>query len=173
MSLDENTCTQAMKLLKETKHLLQTNVSAFGNGTVCVIGLYCPINVKIRWGKVFMWTNRIVFCLYQVDEAERFWFAFILFSIKRLSEKKQGSDDNGYTLCQILRAAKLKYVYSNFLYFVIDCFFVFRGHPHIFVFHSIVDFFKELPQFVVKAGPTLSNIYGADWENRLEVLVWQ
>lgn len=111
MSLDENTCTQAMKLLKETKHLLQTNVSAFGNGTV--------------------------------DEAERFWFAFILFSIKRLSEKKQGSDDNGYTLCQILRAAKL----------------------------NIVDFFKELPQFVVKAGPTLSNIYGADWENRLEVLV--
>ena len=112
-----------------------------------------------------------MFCLYQVDEAERFWFAFILFSIKRLSEKKQGSDDNGYTLCQILRAAKLKYVYSNFLYFVIDCFFVFRGHPHIFVFHSIVDFFKELPQFVVKAGPTLSNVYGADWENRLEVLV--
>ena len=40
-------------------------------------------------------------------------------------------------------------------------------------FHSIVDFFKELHQFVVKAGPTLSNVYGADWENRLEVLVWQ
>ncbi|KAL0007244.1 hypothetical protein SO802_008746 [Lithocarpus litseifolius] len=115
MSLDENTCTQAMKLFKETKHLLQTNVSSFGNGTL--------------------------------DEAERFWFAFVLFSIKRLSEKngdseQQGSGDNGYTLCQILRAAKL----------------------------NIVDFFKELPQFVVKAGPTLSNVYGADWENRLEVL---
>ncbi|KAL0007233.1 hypothetical protein SO802_008735 [Lithocarpus litseifolius] len=81
MSLDENTCTQAMKLFKETKHLLQTNVSAFGNGSL--------------------------------DEAERFWFAFVLFSIKRLSEKngdseQQGSGDNGYTLCQILRAAKLK-----------------------------------------------------------------
>ncbi|KAM3685776.1 hypothetical protein ACJW31_11G144100 [Castanea mollissima] len=113
MSLDENTCTQAMKLFKETKHLLQTNVSSFGNGTL--------------------------------DEAERFWFAFVLFSVKRLNEKngdseQQGSDDNGYTLCQILRAAKL----------------------------NIVDFFKELPQFVVKAGPTLSNVYGADWENRLE-----
>ena len=125
-----------------------------------------------------MLTNRFVFCLYQLDEAERFWFAFVLFSIKRLIEKngdseQQGSDDNGYTLCQILRAAKLKYVsdHSNFLYFVINCFFVFQGHPHIFVFHSIVDFFKELPQFVVKAGPTLSNVYGADWENRLEVLV--
>lgn len=38
------------------------------------------------------------------------------------------------------------------------------------MFYSIVDFFKELPQFLVKAGPVLSNIYGADWENRLEVL---
>ena len=63
-----------------------------------------------------------MFCLYQLDEAERFWFAFVLFSIKRLIEKngdseQQGSDDNGYTLCQILRAAKLKYVSdpSNFL----------------------------------------------------------
>ncbi|GMY22800.1 retinoblastoma-related protein isoform X2 [Fagus crenata] len=113
LSMDENTCTQSMKLFKETKHLLQTNISAIGNGTL--------------------------------DEAERFWFAFVLYSIKRLSEKngdseQQGSDDNGFTLCQILRAAKL----------------------------NIVDFFKELPQFVVKAGPILSNLYGADWENRLE-----
>ncbi|GMY22801.1 retinoblastoma-related protein isoform X2 [Fagus crenata] len=116
LSMDENTCTQAMKLFKETKHLLQTNISAIGNGTL--------------------------------DEAERFWFAFVLYSIKRLSEKngdseQQGSDDNGFTLCQILRAAKL----------------------------NIVDFFKELPQFVVKAGPILCNLYGADWENRPEVLV--
>lgn len=35
--------------------------------------------------------------------------------------------------------------------------------------YSIVEFFKELPQFVVKAGPVLSNLYGPDWENRLEV----
>ena len=35
-----------------------------------------------------------------------------------------------------------------------------------------MDFFKELPHFIVKAGPILSNIYGADWENRLEVLIW-
>ena len=37
-------------------------------------------------------------------------------------------------------------------------------------FFSIVDFFKELPQFVVKAGPVLCELYGADWENRLQVL---
>ena len=48
MSLDENTCMQAMKLFIETKHLLHTNVSAFGNGTVCIIGLYCPVIVRIR-----------------------------------------------------------------------------------------------------------------------------
>ena len=41
------------------------------------------------------------------------------------------------------------------------------------IFNSIADFFKELPQFVVKAGPTLSNLYGTDWENRLEVLTEQ
>ncbi|KAG5006586.1 hypothetical protein JHK85_025128 [Glycine max] len=34
---------------------------------------------------------------------------------------------------------------------------------------NLFDFFKELPQFVVKAGPTLSNLYGIDWENRLEI----
>ena len=35
---------------------------------------------------------------------------------------------------------------------------------------SIVDFFKELPQFVIKAGPVLSNMYGEYWESRLEVV---
>lgn len=113
LSLDENTCSKAMKLFNDTKHLLLTNISAIGNGVA--------------------------------DEAARFWFAFVLYSVKRLSEKngdseQQGSDDNGVTLCQILRVAKL----------------------------NLVEFFKELPQFLVKAGPILSDLYGADWENRLE-----
>ncbi|CAL8115163.1 unnamed protein product [Prunus armeniaca] len=113
LSLDENPCTQAMKLFKETKHLLILNASAIGNGTP--------------------------------EEAERFWFAFVLYSVKTLSEKNSdnsqlSSDDNGFSLFQILRAVKL----------------------------NIVDFFKELPQFVVKAGPILSNLYGMDWENKLE-----
>ncbi|GLT64968.1 hypothetical protein SLA2020_374270 [Shorea laevis] len=111
LSLLENTYNDAMKLFKQTKHLLSANVSTIGNGAL--------------------------------EEAERFWFAFVLYSIKRLSEKTAESvqpGDNKFTLCQILRAAKL----------------------------NIVDFFKELPQFVVKAGPVLSNMYGEDWENRLE-----
>ncbi|KAH9752334.1 retinoblastoma-related protein 1 [Citrus sinensis] len=79
------------------------------------------------------------------EEAERFWFAFVLYLVRRLSEKngenlQQGSNDNEFNLCHILRVMKL----------------------------NIVDFFKELPQFLVKSGPILSNIYGADWENRLE-----
>ncbi|XP_062174751.1 retinoblastoma-related protein isoform X2 [Alnus glutinosa] len=113
LSLDENTCSKAMKLFNDTKHLLLTNISAIGNGVA--------------------------------DEAVRFWFAFVLYSVKRLSEKngdseQQVSDDNGVTLNQILRVAKL----------------------------NLVEFFKELPQFLVKAGPILSDLYGADWENRLE-----
>ncbi|KAA8539039.1 hypothetical protein F0562_025731 [Nyssa sinensis] len=113
LSLDDNTFTQALKLFNESKHLLLATLSAIGSGTP--------------------------------EEAERYWFAFILCSVKRLIEKNednvnQGSDENGFALCQILRVAKL----------------------------NIVDFFKELPQFIVKVGPILSNIYGTDWEKRLE-----
>ncbi|XP_054811120.1 retinoblastoma-related protein [Prosopis cineraria] len=113
LSLDDESCRQAMKLFTETKHLLQTNVSSLGNGTY--------------------------------EEAERFWFSFVLYCVKRLADKhtdseKKVTDSNGLTLCQILRKAKL----------------------------NIVDFFKELPQFLVKSGPILSNTYGTDWENRLE-----
>lgn len=39
------------------------------------------------------------------------------------------------------------------------------------IFFSIVDFFKELPQFIIKSGPILSNQYGADWEKRLQVII--
>ncbi|PPE01648.1 hypothetical protein GOBAR_DD01304 [Gossypium barbadense] len=83
--------------------------------------------------------------LCKLEEAERFRFSFVLYSLKRLSEKigentQQESDESGFSFCQILRATKL----------------------------NIVDFFKELPQFVVKAGPVLRNMYGEDWETRLE-----
>ncbi|KAA3453468.1 retinoblastoma-related protein-like [Gossypium australe] len=114
LSLDEKTCSGAMKLFKETKHLVSSNVSSAER---------------------------------TVEEAERFWFSFVLYSLNRLSEKdgdsaQQKSDENRFTLCQILRATKLNIVY----------------------------FFEELPQFVVKAGLVLTNMYGEDWESRLEVV---
>lgn len=113
LSLPEKTCAEAMKLFTESKHLLSTSVSAIGTGTS--------------------------------EEAERYWFAFVLYSVRRLSESNmddssQGNGQNEFTLCQILRLAKL----------------------------NIVDFFKELPQFIIKSGPILSNQYGADWEKRLQ-----
>ncbi|CAN7010636.1 unnamed protein product [Brassica rapa subsp. trilocularis] len=80
------------------------------------------------------------------EEVERFWFASILYSVKMLSVRKQVdgksvvAGGNGFNLCQILRALKL----------------------------NIVDFVRELPQFIVKAGPVLCEIYGADWESRLQ-----
>ncbi|KAL5724489.1 Retinoblastoma-related protein 1 [Ranunculus cassubicifolius] len=74
------------------------------------------------------------------DEVERFWFAFILYSVKRLSARKGEELDTRFTLSHILRATKLK----------------------------IVDFFKELPQFILRVGPILRDLYGPDWENRLE-----
>ena len=44
-----------------------------------------------------------------------------MYSLKCLSEKngenaQQGSEENGFTLCQILKAAKLKYDAVNFVY---------------------------------------------------------
>lgn len=41
----------------------------------------------------------------------------------------------------------------------------------IFLFSSssVVDFFKEMPQFCLKAGHILGGLYGLDWEKRLEV----
>ncbi|KAK1375038.1 retinoblastoma-related protein [Heracleum sosnowskyi] len=79
------------------------------------------------------------------EEAERYWFAFVLYSVRRLSESNSDNsnsetDEIGITLCQILRVAKL----------------------------NLVDFFKEVPQFIVKVGPILCNLYGPDWEKKLE-----
>ncbi|KAK3015221.1 hypothetical protein RJ639_006859 [Escallonia herrerae] len=91
-----------------------------------------------------MLVSEIAF-VHQPEEAEQFWFAFVLYSLKRLSERSADNanletDENGFTLCQILRVAKL----------------------------NIVEFFKELPQFIVKVGPIFSNLFGAEWEKRLE-----
>ncbi|KAM0934796.1 putative transcription repressor RB family [Dioscorea sansibarensis] len=76
------------------------------------------------------------------EEAEKFWSAFILYCVSRLRENsKENENGLGVTLCQILRATKLK----------------------------IADFFKEMPQFSLKAGHVLNGMYGLDWEKRLEL----
>ena len=84
---------------------------------------------------------------------------------------KEENVNSGLSLCRILRAAKLKYFTGLLTSMLVCTLYFFSTYCHIhFLLNSIADFFKELPQFVVKAGPTLSNIYGTDWENRLEVL---
>ncbi|XP_009774792.1 retinoblastoma-related protein 1 isoform X3 [Nicotiana sylvestris] len=113
LSMGESFVTEATKLFNDSKHLLLSNNSAIGVITQ--------------------------------EGVERYWFVFVLYSVKRLSEKEAGNSSNGnegnaFSLCQILRGAKL----------------------------NVVDFFKELPQFILKVGPTLSNLYGSDWEKRLE-----
>ncbi|KAG8501834.1 hypothetical protein CXB51_004110 [Gossypium anomalum] len=142
LSLDEKACSNATKLFKETKHLLTSNVSAIGSGTL--------------------------------EEAERFWFSFVLYSLKRLSEKvgenmQHESNESGFSLCQILRATKLKYDTVNFVYITVIFVINYRFNDGEFIlFLQYRGFFKELPQFLVKAGPVLRNMYGEDWETRLE-----
>ncbi|KAH1255053.1 Retinoblastoma-related protein [Glycine max] len=87
LALEEKSCKEAANLFGETKHILLSNFSSMGNGTVQM--------------NIILWL-----------------FYYLLYAY--------------------------------------------------LIFNSIADFFKELPQFVVKAGPTLSNLYGTDWENRLE-----
>ncbi|PPR91301.1 hypothetical protein GOBAR_AA29382 [Gossypium barbadense] len=154
LSLDEKTCSGAMKLFKETKHLVSSNVSAAER---------------------------------TVEEAERFWFSFVLYSLNRLSEKggdsaQQKSDENRFTLCQILRATRLNIVYffEELPQFVVKAGLVLTNmygedwETRLEVVKEyrfmIVYFFEELPQFVVKAGLVLTNMYGIDWESRLEVV---
>ncbi|XP_027153073.1 retinoblastoma-related protein [Coffea eugenioides] len=114
LSMDGSTLPQALHLFNESRHLLAANVSAIGSGTA--------------------------------DEAERYWFAFVLFTVKKLGVREVDTsspghvDENGFTLCQILRLAKL----------------------------NVGDFFKELPHFILKVAPILTNLYGVDWEKRLE-----
>ncbi|CAM6129031.1 unnamed protein product [Calypogeia fissa] len=81
------------------------------------------------------------------EEAESLWSAWVLFAVKRLangtsSNGNEKSEDNplvGFTLSQILNANKL----------------------------SLLEFFKEVPQVLAKAGPKLSATYGDDWEKRV------
>jgi len=159
-----------MDLFGETKHLLMANVSSMGNGTV---RMYITLVRNPFVIEVFIWSHE-VYIYFQTKEAERCWFAFILYSIKRLTQKNEESEkdeieNTGLTLCRILRTAKLKY-FSD-LYLVLE--FVVWSFINCYVYlvlNNIADFFKELPQFVVKADPILSNRFSSDWENKLEVL---
>ncbi|KAJ6847960.1 retinoblastoma-related protein isoform X1 [Iris pallida] len=79
------------------------------------------------------------------EEVERFWSAFVVYCVTRLSrgkeKEKKEEESGGVTLCQILRAFKL----------------------------NVVDFFKEMPQLSLKAGYILTGLYGSGWEKRLEL----
>lgn len=162
-----------MDLFGETKHLLVANVLSMGNGTV-------QTNILLVWNpfviEVFVWIHT-VYKSFQTEEAERYWFAFILYSIKKLAQKNEETqkdeiENTGLTLCRILRAAKLKYFSDLYLVKNSVVWSIIYRYVYL-VFNSIAEFFKELPQFVVKAGPILSNLYGPDWENKLEVLTRQ
>lgn len=107
-----------------------------------------------------------------MDEAERYWFAFVLYSVRRLSENV-GPTEKGLNLCQILRAAKLKYfLLSKALSFdwLLGNLYLLVMRDFVILPCSIVDFYKELHQFLIKVGSILSNLYGEDWEKRLEVV---
>lgn len=128
---DNNYLVQVTKLFDQSKNLLLANVSAIGTGTVCKpcclflkhthVPGYLFLNYSIftifsqfNWASFVEMTHFINFyyavdlLCSQLDEAERYWFAFVLYSVRRLSDNV-GSADKPLNLCQILRAARLKY----------------------------------------------------------------
>ncbi|CAK9855657.1 unnamed protein product [Sphagnum jensenii] len=82
-----------------------------------------------------------------VEEAERLWNACVFYAVKRLSSATcvgEGPVEGtaaGFTLMQLLQVTDV----------------------------SVMDLFKELPQFLVKAAPTLQALYGDSWEKLLQV----
>lgn len=72
-------------------------------------------------------------------EVERMWHAFALYCTTKL--ENSSNDESRIKLFQILKAAKLR----------------------------TTDFFKEVPQFSLKAGNILRNLYNPDWETKLEL----
>lgn len=57
LSMDENTYIEALKLFKETKHQLSTNVSSIGNGTVNFTLSYC---IKLLYYMMLNQGERII-----------------------------------------------------------------------------------------------------------------
>uniref|UniRef100_A0A803N6Z5 Retinoblastoma-related protein 1 n=3 Tax=Chenopodium quinoa TaxID=63459 RepID=A0A803N6Z5_CHEQI len=148
-SMDEKMFSDALKLFNISKSILLNNVSPIGS-----IKNQFSLDEKMFSNALKLFTDSKRILLNNVsligsttpEELERYMFAFAIYISKRLgegttSDKNEGGNQSGLTLCQILKAVKL----------------------------NLVDFFKELPQFIVKVGPILSNMYGEDWEKRLEV----
>ncbi|KAL3695441.1 hypothetical protein R1sor_009517 [Riccia sorocarpa] len=98
-----------------------------------------------RESKRFLVANLHVSGASNAEEAANLWYACILFAVKSLSNKPSSDNSEegtvaGFTLSQILKATKLR----------------------------LIDFFKEIPQILAKVGPELTNMYGEDWEKRLQ-----
>ncbi|CAL1387170.1 unnamed protein product [Linum trigynum] len=104
------------------------------------LSLYCASWAEIGNHKPS--TNPIL-----VDEAVRLWFAFALYCATRLeksvgvlSKMHSSASKEGLTLTHILRSCDLK----------------------------LEVFLKELPIMVLKAGPTMTDLYHAGWERKLK-----
>ena len=116
-ALDPSALAEALKLFRETKPLLQTSASLIGTGTVGLsVILWRSKEILAGDCRCSFELKKTVFFFCQPEEAERCWFAFVLYSAKRLgssgeeSKVQEGSEDGGISLCKILRAAKLKWV---------------------------------------------------------------
>ncbi|ERN06336.1 retinoblastoma-related protein [Amborella trichopoda] len=141
--------------MEEIKPLtLSSNLISDGGGMearlleFCKMGLLLDENTTTQAMSLFRESKHLLLANMSAlgsgtpEETERFWFAFVLFIVKKLGPAKNTHEkiESGFTLSQILRVAKL----------------------------NAVDFFKEMPQFFLKAGLILTNLYGSDWEKRLQ-----
>lgn len=114
LSLDDEATKEALRLFRETKHILFAIIAAPDSGNP--------------------------------EDHERFWFAAVLYTVKRLiggnsvNKGNQANNHTGFTLYQILKVSKIK----------------------------IASFLNEMPQFFIKADSILNKLYGNDWEKKLQ-----
>ncbi|KAH9555125.1 hypothetical protein CY35_08G098100 [Sphagnum magellanicum] len=122
----------------------------------CKVGLCLGEKMFLRVSRFFedskplLLANIDAFGTGSVEEVERLWNACTLYAFKMLSnatcvgedaDAVEGGAAAGFTLTQLLQVTKI----------------------------SVMDLFKELPQFLVKAAPTLEALYGDSWEKHLQV----
>lgn len=94
-----------MNVFKEGKNLFFASVTSFGSRSVNFSFLFVQVVGFL-----------VIFRNHQPEEIGRYWSAFVLYCVPRLStgEAQESQKEGRITLCQILRACDLAYVFPAF-----------------------------------------------------------
>jgi retinoblastoma-like protein 1 len=107
LGLDESMTRQAMQLFNETKHIVVSSMSSSVSGSVRLHSIYLPSCIGICLIANVCVSAAYSMCV-QPEEIERSWSSCVLYCVSRLSKAGKSKEDGVISLCQILRASKLR-----------------------------------------------------------------